>query len=107
MYERGYVNAKKDVVCDFFFFNDTATTEIYTLSLPAALPISCWRSGGVASLNPRLHSGKPPACPESRSLTIFAHSTGIRMSAYDMAIEQQMSSELASHARQPKPVRPQ
>src|ERR1035437_8429652 len=23
-----------------FFFNDTATTEIYTLSLPAALPIS-------------------------------------------------------------------
>src|SRR5256885_10899594 len=24
----------------FFFFNDTATTEIYTLSLPDALPIS-------------------------------------------------------------------
>src|SRR5258705_5631155 len=24
----------------FFFFNDTATTEIYTLPLPAALPIS-------------------------------------------------------------------
>src|SRR3712207_7291558 len=24
----------------FFFFNDTAPTEIYTLSLPAALPIS-------------------------------------------------------------------
>src|SRR2546430_16264058 len=26
---------------DFFFFNDTATTEIYTLSLHDALPISC------------------------------------------------------------------
>src|SRR2546430_12023650 len=26
--------------CDFFFFNDTATTEIYTLSLHDALPIS-------------------------------------------------------------------
>src|SRR2546430_14870342 len=25
----------------FFFFNDTATTEIYTLSLHDALPISC------------------------------------------------------------------
>src|SRR2546429_7202608 len=25
--------------CDFFFFNDTATTEIYTLSLHDALPI--------------------------------------------------------------------
>src|SRR3712207_6874934 len=27
-------------VLDFFFFNDTATTEIYTLSLHDALPIS-------------------------------------------------------------------
>src|SRR2546425_3702847 len=26
----------------FFFFNDTATTEIYTLSLHDALPIWCW-----------------------------------------------------------------
>ena len=25
--------------CSFFFFNDTATTEIYTLSLHDALPI--------------------------------------------------------------------
>src|SRR2546430_14079110 len=33
----------------FFFFNDTATTEIYTLSLHDALPISggdCARTGG-------------------------------------------------------------
>src|SRR6266571_2983762 len=29
----------------FFFFNDTATTEIYTLSLHDALPISGWRWG--------------------------------------------------------------
>src|SRR2546430_14126049 len=28
-------------VPQFFFFNDTATTEIYTLSLHDALPISC------------------------------------------------------------------
>ena len=32
----------------FFFFNDTATTEIYTLSLHDALPIS---SGGGSSGN--------------------------------------------------------
>src|SRR2546429_6696108 len=32
-----------DLVC-FFFFNDTATTEIYTLSLHDALPI--WRATG-------------------------------------------------------------
>src|SRR5215217_8613414 len=30
------------VSCFFFFFNDTATTEIYTLSLHDALPISPW-----------------------------------------------------------------
>src|SRR2546425_2209921 len=29
----------------FFFFNDTATTEIYTLSLHDALPISSLRGG--------------------------------------------------------------
>src|SRR6267143_7315112 len=28
----------------FFFFNDTATTEIYTLSLHDALPICCGRT---------------------------------------------------------------
>src|SRR2546430_9023632 len=28
--------------CALFFFNDTATTEIYTLSLHDALPISSW-----------------------------------------------------------------
>src|SRR5476651_2831935 len=30
-----------DLILFFFFFNDTATTEIYTLSLHDALPISC------------------------------------------------------------------
>src|SRR5256885_11671434 len=33
----------------FFFFNDTATTEIYTLSLHDALPISCPPSSRVAT----------------------------------------------------------
>src|SRR3712207_7453793 len=33
----------------FFFFNDTATTEIYTLSLHDALPISTFCSPNVGS----------------------------------------------------------
>src|SRR2546427_5780413 len=37
--------------CFFFFFNDTATTEIYTLSLHDALPILS--SGTVAGVAPR------------------------------------------------------
>src|SRR3989442_3227222 len=36
------------MISHFFFFNDTATTEIYTLSLHDALPI--WAGGGVARL---------------------------------------------------------
>src|SRR3712207_9114551 len=40
-----------EVWCSFFFFNDTATTEIYTLSLHDALPI--W-------LLLPLHRGDPP-----------------------------------------------
>src|SRR3712207_4194554 len=35
-----FLKKKKDSVLFYFFFNDTATTEIYTLSLHDALPIS-------------------------------------------------------------------
>src|SRR2546429_8655880 len=34
-----------EICCLFFFFNDTATTEIYTLSLHDALPISLCQPG--------------------------------------------------------------
>src|SRR5437870_10326158 len=38
--------------CSFFFFNDTATTEIYTLSLHDALPIYLkFHNGFFARLN--------------------------------------------------------
>src|SRR2546422_2092398 len=59
----------------FFFFNDTATTEIYTLSLHDALPISLataapgrnrgWKSfcPGRASPAPLRASARPPRGP--------------------------------------------
>src|SRR5258707_11635568 len=37
-----------------FFFNDTATTEIYTLSLHDALPISLVRAAVVGSTQPQV-----------------------------------------------------
>src|SRR2546427_4395553 len=40
--------------CFFFFFNDTATTEIYTLSLHDALPISGRRAGLTSDERQRL-----------------------------------------------------
>src|SRR2546427_6814718 len=44
------------IVYMFFFFNDTATTEIYTLSLHDALPIFAWRfaPNWCIGLRPRL-----------------------------------------------------
>src|SRR2546430_15509666 len=42
LFSRIYVSPVS--IDSFFFFNDTATTEIYTLSLHDALPISLRRS---------------------------------------------------------------
>src|SRR2546422_9902496 len=58
----------------FFFFNDTATTEIYTLSLHDALPI-CGIRQSRSSLssdspsNARDNSSSPPAGPRSEEHT--------------------------------------
>src|SRR5690348_18385888 len=52
-------------VCFLFFFNDTATTEIYTLSLHDALPISCRR-------------GTPPGCACGGSAPCRRESRGRR-----------------------------
>src|SRR5437868_15248375 len=58
----------------FFFFNDTATTEIYTLSLHDALPI--WHTLG-ASLNIRhnLSSSKGPKPLQLKLLTTYIPKT--------------------------------
>src|SRR2546430_5424793 len=61
----------------FFFFNDTATTEIYTLSLHDALPISCPNSSlsnRPSGMPPRLtatsgRSARPDAACSQRATT--------------------------------------
>src|SRR3712207_7208954 len=45
-------------VCCVFFFNDTATTEIYTLSLHDALPIFTVKGQGLTPAAKRLTSCK-------------------------------------------------
>src|SRR5690349_22249445 len=49
----------------FFFFNDTAPTEIYTLSLHDALPI--WSCAGARSAAPPRHRPAPGRCRGGRS----------------------------------------
>src|SRR5258708_35060256 len=42
-----YIIERQPPIYMFFFFNDTATTEIYTLSLHDALPILNWLDDGI------------------------------------------------------------
>src|SRR5256885_3980008 len=58
----------------FFFFNDTATTEIYTLSLHDALPISRIPYGGTSV--PLLICGDRSKQPARRASCLF--SAGLR-----------------------------
>src|SRR2546427_12993463 len=53
----------------FFFFNDTATTEIYTLSLHDALPISMATADPMRNVSPTLTapSSNPVVVKFSRS----------------------------------------
>src|SRR3712207_7191351 len=82
-----------------FFFNDTATTEIYTLSLHDALPISsrssspresprrsCW-SGAVSSRGAR-RSASTSTC-ETRS-------TGVSCASRGASRSEEHTSELQS-----------
>src|SRR2546422_11137548 len=66
----------------FFFFNDTATTEIYTLSLHDALPISAPRR------TPRNGCGLPPHA--------LAPSASARFAAWRQKRSEEHTSELQS-----------
>src|SRR5258706_1853333 len=64
----------------FFFFNDTATTEIYTLSLHDALPISFPAGSCVRDLRRASRSFT------SRALSIVSAMPIPRAAAWDMGI---------------------
>ena len=52
------------IVLLIFFFNDTATTEIYTLSLHDALPISlCGSRPGVRTVRSSQQSERSASAP--------------------------------------------
>src|SRR2546430_8797807 len=59
----------------FFFFNDTATTEIYTLSLHDALPISLTRASAKRNV---FWKSAPGAAPENAATKIESlHARGL------------------------------
>src|SRR2546430_6295178 len=67
-----------------FFFNDTATTEIYTLSLHDALPISNVRCSSSAIL---------------RSVCVFISSAGGTMSPMSVSIDRKSTRLNSSHSQ--------
>src|SRR5688572_32894284 len=56
-------HASTPILSLFFFFNDTATTEIYTLSLHDALPIFPRPRARRSRPRPRRSSPGPTRCP--------------------------------------------
>src|SRR2546427_7472260 len=75
-----------------FFFNDTATTEIYTLSLHDALPI-CWPSCSVR--DPRQTSRSSATCA---SCPICWPSASGRMRRRKTTRSEEHTSELQSQS---------
>src|SRR2546430_13040243 len=67
------------IICFFFFFfNDTATTEIYTLSLHDALPISAWQDEKLLDLLRRLFSFSGAVCTIGLTLRSEEHTSELQ-----------------------------
>src|SRR3989440_886481 len=78
-----------------FFFNDTATTEIYTLSLHDALPICRWRPP----------SERPSLCPLARKCGQAKDPLADRFPRTPQILFSSASSRIGFRARAAKRVR--
>src|SRR5438445_8331312 len=67
-----------------FFFNDTATTEIYTLSLHDALPISWARSAarGRSARRPGATRDSRARCPDRKSTRLNSSHANISYAVF-------------------------
>src|SRR5712675_1601712 len=73
----------------FFFFNDTATTEIYTLSLHDALPISCEADTAMGDASGKLGEGNADGAVDSQGRALDA----LRKGAQSLAQAMQQGDE--------------
>src|SRR2546430_11247123 len=85
------------MVSPLFFFNDTATTEIYTLSLHDALPISARPSPAAARRSfTRSVRSQVKCCPSARSEEPRLNSSHSQIS-YAVFCLKKKTDENASH----------
>src|SRR5256885_6899006 len=87
----------------FFFFNDTATTEIYTLSLHDALPI--WRGEVLVALDVsgtgrihRLHPHDPSWQNRSEETRLNSSHLVISYAVFCLKKKKQTSSKIRRHS---------
>src|SRR5215467_15414945 len=89
----------------FFFFNDTATTEIYTLSLHDALPI--WSRGRRVANTPKVCTNgisplraSAPATPDRKSTRL--NSSHLVISYAVFCLKKKKKSPLLLHIQKKK-----
>src|SRR3712207_9494409 len=80
----------------FVFFNDTATTEIYTLSLHDALPIRAGHRGEAGLHVPRATSVEPVSVAHGFVRWVRPEFFGGRRNDVDVARSEEHTSELQS-----------
>src|SRR6266550_7775613 len=90
----------------FFFFNDTATTEIYTLSLHDALPISRRGSTPVMSISmssmPGCGLAKPSSAQRDRKSTRLNSSHGYISYAVFCLKKKKKKTKIETYKKQKK-----
>src|SRR6266496_5204795 len=79
----------------FFFFNDTATTEIYTLSLHDALPISSPRDGPVRMVPGAapVPTGEEALCRDRKSTRLNSSHVEISYAVFCLKKKKKKSNE--------------
>src|SRR5256885_8297818 len=90
----------------FFFFNDTATTEIYTLSLHDALPISCEGEGFVSVELLFLPSVYAPCPTDRKSTRLNSSHLVISYAVFCLKKKQGKRTEVASLCNRYFPLAP-
>src|SRR6266498_6137909 len=92
------------VLLCFFFFNDTATTEIYTLSLHDALPIS---ASGTRFRNAFWHHNVGSPRSEEHTSELQSRPHLVCRLLLEKKKTQQHTSHLELHARNTRGPRPE
>src|SRR3989442_7988093 len=85
----------------FFFFNDTATTEIYTLSLHDALPI--WASSTSRAPSPlRAALPAPISLPNGDRKSTRLNSSHVRISYAVFCLKKKKKTKRSEHLSSPE-----